>query len=530
METLVHSAVTAGEFLGKTATDVKQMLTGAKRLADQVHSAPAKKHCPETSAKSPDSLVKKQVSGSASHLVSDNTSAEQVADPSAVPKPLLETPIKQAPDTVTKQVPRAATKPEDTVQEDLKPKDATQKAAAMPKDKDGEPASSSITLFLAMTYDSALGDDLSGTIRGDSEDEMLERTNSNNMNPNRDTARLLNYKEHIPDTNVVAVSLVDCVAESSEFVKLDFTETHKSARRAGFISALQLHVNEHSLPQGIKLIMLDYIWLPVSRSWLMQGYLSNDFGMLQNIASLAQRPDTESHIADGGKVIIPINITLTIYTLTTYTLTAYSLHIHSLHIHSLHIHYTYIHYIYTHYIYTHYIFTTYTITTYSLTTYSLIPINISHTHSLHTHSLHTHSSHTLLLYTHTLYSKVIIPINYVMWNLMTESKYWGVVMELFEVSTVSHMPHISSSCFTHTPNYLLHTNLTILTYLNATVPTARSINSTHTAPYTARSINSTHTAPYTARSINSTHTAPYTARSINSTHTAPYTARSLTSD
>ena len=62
---------------------------------------------------------------------------------------------------------------------------------------------------------------------------MLDRTNSNNMNPNRDTARLLNYKEMLKEKNLVAVSLVDCVPGSREFVKLDFTETKKIEAPSG---------------------------------------------------------------------------------------------------------------------------------------------------------------------------------------------------------------------------------------------------------------------------------------------------------
>jgi hypothetical protein len=40
----------------------------------------------------------------------------------------------------------------------------------------------------------------------------------------------------------------------------------------------------------------------------MKGYLSNDFGILQNIISLAQRPDAEAHLVDSARVIIPINV------------------------------------------------------------------------------------------------------------------------------------------------------------------------------------------------------------------------------
>ena len=47
--------------------------------------------------------------------------------------------------------------------------------------------------------------------------------------------------------------------------------------------------------------------LPVSRSWLVQGYLANDFGVLQNIIILAQQPESEMHLGEGAKVILPIN-------------------------------------------------------------------------------------------------------------------------------------------------------------------------------------------------------------------------------
>ena len=194
------------------------------------------------------------------------------------------------------------------------------------------------------------------------------------MNPNRDTARLLNYKETLKEKNLVAVSLVDCVSENREFAKLDFTATHKSNQRPGFIQGFQSHVVEHSLPQvhtiilvhahtcpliqlshqGIKLVMLDYMWLPVSQEWLLGGYLSNDFGLLQNIATLARGSPTKVHLVEGARVIIPTNV-------------------------------------------------------------SCISCML------------VHFCHTLLICS-------CLPPQYVMWNLMTKSKHWDIIVDLFDVS------------------------------------------------------------------------------------------------
>ena len=85
-----------------------------------------------------------------------------------------------------------------------------------------EPKLTGTTIFLGMTFDAELSKLLSGTIRGKSKEQLLKVTSYQNENPHRDTARMMHFRESLQDHNLVAVSLVDSVAESREFVKLNF--------------------------------------------------------------------------------------------------------------------------------------------------------------------------------------------------------------------------------------------------------------------------------------------------------------------
>lgn len=72
-----------------------------------------------------------------------------------------------------------------------------------------------LTVVLAMTYSWPLSEVLGCSVnRTETQETLLKMSGQNNMNINRDTARLINLKHQHPNISVLAVSLVGAVAEN----------------------------------------------------------------------------------------------------------------------------------------------------------------------------------------------------------------------------------------------------------------------------------------------------------------------------
>ena len=110
----------------------------------------------------------------------------------------------------------------------------------------------------------------------------------------RDTLRLSHYWGD--DSVGMSVSIVGSIKGSSKFLRSNFASRF-------FIDDLDSHVKQHNLGRCITEIILDYIWMP--DTWSMSNYGSHNFGLLNNILTLAGRIYPLSHIKPGGIVYLP---------------------------------------------------------------------------------------------------------------------------------------------------------------------------------------------------------------------------------
>jgi len=83
------------------------------------------------------------------------------------------------------------------------------------EEEEEEEEEHALTVVLAMTYSWPLSEVLGCSVnRKETQETLLKMSGQNNMNINRDTARLINLKHQHPNISVLAVSLVRAVAEN----------------------------------------------------------------------------------------------------------------------------------------------------------------------------------------------------------------------------------------------------------------------------------------------------------------------------
>eukprot|EP00903_Cladosiphon_okamuranus_P021510 g19775.t1 len=170
-------------------------------------------------------------------------------------------------------------------------------------------------LFLGMTrvaqYD-AKGGLAKGMKRFEDVEKMLrEDVNEANMNPLRDTARVLAMEAL--GHEVRCISKVSTPGESDSdksrstrahgaptglgrFLATDITNT--SASR-GFLRRIE----EKWDGVTFDTVLLDHYWLPDSVVWLNKGYMANDGGLIQNLV----RMTTTRLLSEDFEIMLPIN-------------------------------------------------------------------------------------------------------------------------------------------------------------------------------------------------------------------------------